>query len=67
LKWLKIADTLEISLDFLAGNSQKAMLDKQTLRLIQDIEELEPAVKAKLFFLANAIIRDAKTTKAYSH
>lgn len=63
----KIADALEVSLDFLAGNSKQATLDKQTLRLIHDIEELEPAVKDKLFFLANAIIRDAKTTKAYSH
>jgi len=63
----KIADALEVSLDFLAGNSKTAALDKQTLRLIHDIEELEPAVKDKLFFLANAIIRDAKTTKAYSH
>jgi transcriptional regulator with XRE-family HTH domain len=63
----KIADALEVSLDFLAGNSKQAALDKQTMRLIHDIEELEPAVKDKLFFLANAIIRDAKTTKAYSH
>jgi hypothetical protein len=63
----KIADALEVSLDFLAGNSKTAVLDKQTLGLIHDIEELEPAVRDKLFFLANAIIRDAKTTKAYSH
>lgn len=63
----KIADSLEVSLDFLAGNSKQAMLDKQPLRLIQDIEELEPAIKDKLFFVANAIIRDAKTTKTYSH
>lgn len=52
----EIADALEVSLDFLAGNSKQAALDKQTLRLIHDIEELEPAVKDKLFFLANAII-----------
>jgi hypothetical protein len=59
----KIADALHVSLDFLAGNSKQAALDKQTLRLIHDIEELEPAVKDKLFFLANAIIRDAKPLK----
>ncbi len=62
----KIADALEVSLDYLAGDSDKAVLDKQTLRLIYDIEELEPAVKDKLLFLANAIIRDAKTVKAYA-
>lgn len=63
----KIADALEVSLDYLAGGTDKAALDKQTLKLIEDIEELEPAVKDKLIFLANAIIRDAKTGKAYSH
>ena len=36
-------------------------------RGIDEIEELEPSVKDKLIFLANAIIRDAKTGKAYAH
>jgi len=40
--------------------------DKQTLKLIDEIEELEPSIKDKLLFLANAIIRNAKTGKAYS-
>jgi hypothetical protein len=47
--------------------SDKAAFDKQTLKLIDEIEELEPSVKDKLIFLANAIIRDAKTGKAYAH
>lgn len=63
----KIADALEVSLDYLAGDSDRASFDKQTLKLIDEIEELEPSIKDKLLFLANAIIRDAKTGKAYSH
>lgn len=63
----KIADTLEVSLDYLAGEGNKTGFDKQTLKLIDEIEELEPSIKDKLLFLANAIIRDAKTGKAYSH
>jgi transcriptional regulator with XRE-family HTH domain len=63
----KIADVLEVSLDYLAGDSDKVAFDKQTLKLIDEIEELEPSVKDKLIFLANAIIRDAKTGKAYAH
>ena len=62
----KIADALEVSLDYLAGDSDKVSFDKQTLKLIDEIEELEPSIKDKLLFLANAIIRDAKTGKAYS-
>jgi hypothetical protein len=63
----KIADVLEVSLDYPAGNSKKAAVDKQTLKLIHDIEDLEPSVKDKLLYLANAIIRDSKTGKAYAH
>ncbi len=63
----KIADVLEVSLDYLAGNSKKAALDKKTMKLIHDIEDLEPSIKDKLIFLANAVIRDAKTSKAYAH
>ncbi|QJD96309.1 hypothetical protein HH214_10750 [Mucilaginibacter robiniae] len=44
-----------------------AAFDKQTLKLIDEIEELEPSVKDKLIFLANAIISNAKTGKAYAH
>ena len=62
----KIANVLEVSLDYLAGNSKKAAVDKKTMKLIHDIEDLEPSIKDKLIFLANAVIRDAKTGKAYA-
>lgn len=62
-----IAKALEVFLDYLAGNLKKAAVDKKTLKLIHDIEDLEPSVKDKLIFLANAVIRDSKTGKAYAH
>ena len=62
----KIADVLEVSLDYLAGNSKKTAVDKKTMKLIHDIEDLEPSIKDKLIFLANAVIRDSKTKKAYA-
>jgi hypothetical protein len=61
----KIADALEVSLDYLACEAARTV-DKQTMKLIQDIEELEPSIREKLFFLANAVIRDSKTKKAYT-
>ncbi|MCG2613436.1 helix-turn-helix domain-containing protein [Terrimonas sp. NA20] len=60
-----IADALEVSLDYLAGEAARTV-DKQTMKLIQDIEELDPSIREKLFFLANAVIRDSKTKKAYT-
>jgi len=50
-----------------SGGYNKAAVDKKTMKLIHDIEDLEPSIKDKLIFLANAIIRDAKTGKAYAH
>ena len=62
----KIADALEVSLDYLAGDAKKVNADKQTIKLIHDIEDLEPSIKDKLIFLANAVIRDSKIKKAYA-
>ena len=63
----KIADVVEVSLDYLAGNNKKATVDKKTMKLMYDIEDLEPSIRDKLIYLANAVIRDAKTGKAYAH
>jgi len=53
-----------VSLDYLAGEGNKTGFDKQTLKLIDEIEELDPSIKDKLLFLANAIIKNAG--KAYA-
>lgn len=62
----KIADAFEVSLDFFFGDGQNASYNKKTLKIIEDIEALDPSVKDKLYFLVNAVIRDYKTQKAYS-
>lgn len=62
----KMADAFGVSLDYLVGEGQNASFDKQTLKLIQDIESLEPTIREKLLYLANAVIRDAKTKQAYA-
>ena len=55
-----------LRVDYLAGNSKKTAVDKKTMKLIHDTEDLESSIKDKLIFLANAVIRDAKTGKAYA-
>ncbi len=34
---------------------------------MRDIEDLSPAIKEKLFFLIDTILRDTKTQKTYAH
>ena len=39
-------------------------MDKEALKLINDIEKLKSSVKDKLLFLAHAVIRHTKTYDA---
>lgn len=57
---------IPVSIAPMEGDAKKAVIDKQTMKLIHDIEDLEPSLKDKLIFLANAVIRDSKTKKAYA-
>ncbi len=61
----KIADAFEVSLDYLVGEGQNARFDKKTVQRLQDIEALNPAIKEKLFFLIDTVIRDTNAQKAY--
>jgi transcriptional regulator with XRE-family HTH domain len=63
---LKIAQAFEVSLDYLVGEGVNASFDKKTVQRMQDIEGLSPAIKEKLFFLIDTILRDTKAQKAYS-
>lgn len=61
----KIADTLEVSLDYLVGNADLE-LDASMINRIQDIQQLNGDDKDHLLVMIDAFLRDAKTRKAYS-
>lgn len=63
---INLAKALDVSLDYLVGEGETSQFDSKILKLIKDIEQLAPDIKEKLLFLANAVIRDAKTSQAYS-
>lgn len=63
---IKIADALEVSIDYLVGKTTLAM-DKITLKRIQEIPGLTDHYKTHLFALMDAFLRDAKTKRAYAH
>lgn len=62
----KIADALNVSLDFLVGESKNATFDKRTIQRIQELELLEDSKKETLFDLIDTYIRDFKTRGAYA-
>ena len=55
----KISDILEVSLDYLLGKT-KTEVDKNTLKLLQDIAELPEEDKNNIFYTLNNLIKAAK-------
>lgn len=61
----KIADVFEVSLDYMVGQGQNATFDREIVQRIEDIQNLKPEIKEKLFYVIDTCIRDAKTQKTY--
>ena len=55
----KLADALEVSLDYLVGGELK-VLDKKTLKRLQDIEKLPENDKQNIFYTLDSLIKAAK-------
>ncbi|MGV6944281.1 helix-turn-helix domain-containing protein [Sphingobacterium kyonggiense] len=62
----KIADVLDVSLNYLVGASSQTAFDRRTLDRIQELEQLEENKKQTLYDLIDTYIRDAKARRAYS-
>ncbi|ELR68587.1 hypothetical protein C900_00235 [Fulvivirga imtechensis AK7] len=55
----KIAEALEVSLDYLVGSSEQE-IDKATLKRIQEVAKLSPKEKELVFEFLDAFITKAK-------
>jgi transcriptional regulator with XRE-family HTH domain len=62
---IKIADTLEVSIDYLVGKSA-VELDKAVLKKIQDIQKLNADDKAHVFALLDAFLQSQKAKKVFA-
>lgn len=60
-----IADSLDVTLDYLLGGSNSAVLDKELLKRLEDIESLSQEDKDKIYYFIDMAIRDAKARQAY--
>jgi len=60
-----IAEALEVSLDYLVGNTD-LLLEKNVVKRIQDIQKLDKEEKEHVFALMHAFLRDTIAKKAYS-
>ena len=62
----KIADALEVSLDFLVGKSSMTVKDESMLERLEDIAALPKPKRLELFNVLDAYIIDFKTSRAYA-
>lgn len=62
---VKIADVLEVSVDYLIGKTSLA-LDKEALKRLKDISKLKEENKSCIYNLIDMALRDMKTKNAYA-
>lgn len=56
----KIADVLEVSLDYLVDDKATIAFDKQTVKRLQDIEALPDKDRENIFYTIDGLIKAAK-------
>ncbi len=56
----KLADGLEVSLDYLVGDADLKVLDKKTLKRLEDIQNLPEEDKSNIFYTIDNLIKAAK-------
>lgn len=62
---LKMAKVFNVSVDYIIGEGQLSSFDKDILKRIEDIEQLDDDTKKHLFFLIDNVIQNFKTKKAF--
>ena len=62
---IKIASALEVSLDYLAGQTSLE-IDQQALHRLEDISKLPEEEKIIVFKVVDSLLRDFKTRRAYA-
>ncbi len=62
----KLAQSLEVSLDYLVGNTD-VELDKAAMDRIQEVTQFSEEEKKHIYVTLDAMIRDFKNKHAYAH
>ena len=52
--------------DYLLGKGQHASYDKETIKRLEDFENLDPETRKTLFRVIDTFLRDSKARMAYS-
>jgi hypothetical protein len=61
-----MAKAFDVTVDYIIGEGQLSNYDKDVLKRIEDIEELDSETRSKLFFLIDNVIQNFKTKQSYA-
>ncbi len=62
----KIAEALDVSLDYLVGISPELIKDKKMINRLEDVKKLPEKEREKIFEYIDLIVRDVKIKKAHA-
>jgi len=62
----KIAKALDVSIDFLIGNTTIVLKDNEMINRVEAIENMPPDEQNKIYSVIDALIRDFKAKQAYT-
>jgi len=62
----KLADELDVTIDYLVGGSDNVILDKNLLKKMQDIELLEEEDKKQVYYIIDMALSYHKTKQAFA-
>jgi transcriptional regulator with XRE-family HTH domain len=62
----KMADALDVTLDYLVKDGEYEQLDTTTLIRLKEIQKLPDELKDKLFFFIDMTVRDYKARQTYA-
>ncbi|WP_309607786.1 helix-turn-helix transcriptional regulator [Flavobacterium sp.] len=62
---VKMSKSFNVTVDFLIGEGEFSTYDKEIIKRIEDIDQLDEDTKKHLFFLVDNVIQNYKTKKAF--
>lgn len=63
----KIADTLNVTVDYLIGKSDKIIFDRKLMKRLEEIENLPAEEKDKIYYFIDMALAYNKTKNAMAH
>lgn len=62
---VKMAKVFNVTVDYMIGEGEFSTYDKEIIKRIEDIDQLDEDTKKHLFFLVDNVIQNYKTKKAF--